>query len=99
MRCVARVAQTVTNAVGARCAARAGRTTMIDDPPPDDATPGRLSRPVTIRALLLALALTALVSIAAGVVGSSTLLERGPAGAPGGGGPPRAPGAAAGGGG
>jgi hypothetical protein len=53
---------------------------MIDDTTPDDVTPGRLSRPVTIRALLLALALTALVSIAAGVAVSSTLLERGQAG-------------------
>ena len=48
--------------------------------PEPEAVPSRLRRPVTLRALLAAMALTAVLSVAGGVALSTVVLERGPAG-------------------
>jgi hypothetical protein len=42
--------------------------------------PGRLQRPVTLRALLVACAVTAAVSCAAALAGATLVIERGPSG-------------------
>lgn len=64
-----------------------------DDSTMDFKAPARLSRPVSLRTLLAAVVLTALLSIGAGAAISAVLVQRGPAGPPGEEGPagPRGP--------